>query len=216
MRRIWIPGLFVFTILLGLASTPSTAQGSNPPGSYQQTCSDISVQRGTLYARCPDEKGKKHGAKLSGYETCTADIANINGELSCTGWAGGSASQPRGSYTQTCRDIRMRGDTLQAICKSYDGHYAAATLSHPDRCSQGVANINGVLNCAMNDVLPPGSYIATCKDVELRGTTLIASCQNAKDRWINTALRDAQRCTGDIANQNGSLRCAEIKRMEKR
>jgi hypothetical protein len=29
-------------------------------------------------------------------------------------------------------------------------------------------------------------------------------------------MRDAHKCTGDIANQEGALRCTEIKKMERR
>ena len=145
------------------------AQEGNPPGSYQQTCRDISVKKGTLHAHCQDEKGKAHSTKLSHYEKCGADIANKNGDLHCAQGEGGAPSQPRGSYTQSCQDIQMRGSTLHAICKSHDGHESPAALRDADRCAQGVVNVNGILNCEVSDVLPPGSYIATCKDVRTRG-----------------------------------------------
>jgi hypothetical protein len=79
-----------------------------------------------------------------------------------------------------------------------------------------VVNINGVLNCEVSDVLPPGSYLATCKDVRLTGTTLVASCNNGKDRWLPAELRDAHKCGGDITNHEGKLQCVPIRRMEKR
>jgi hypothetical protein len=214
MRRLSTLGLFVITVFLCQAGR-SAAQEGNPEGSYQQTCSDISVKKGTLHARCKDEKGKTHRASLAHYANCTADIANNNGSLVCAQREGGAAVQPGGSYTQTCKDIHMRGSTLHATCKSYDGHEAPALLRNADRCAQGVVNINGVLNCEVNDVLPPGSYLATCKDVRLKGTSLVASCNNGKDRWLTTELRDANKCGGDISNQNGTLRCVPIK-MEKR
>jgi hypothetical protein len=110
----------------------------------------------------------------------------------------------------------MKGTTLRAICKSLDGREMPTSLKDANRCSEGVANINGILNCEVSDVLPPGSYIATCKDVRLQGTTLLASCDDGKDHWLNASLRDAHKCSGDIANQNGVLRCTSVRKMEKR
>jgi len=215
MRLISTLSFFAITILLGQAGALGSAQKANPTGSYQQTCSDISVRKGNLYAKCKDEKGKSHHAKLSGYEKCS-DITNKNGKLECAGGSETAApSQPRGSYTDSCRNIQMRGTTLHAICKSLDGRELPTSLKEANRCSEGVANINGILNCEVSGVLPPGSYIATCKDVRLQGTTLFATCNDGKDRWLNASLRDANKCGGDIANQNGALRCLPI-RMEKR
>lgn len=207
----------VITMTLGLPAGTRALQASAPPGSYQQTCRDISVKQGTLRAKCKDEKGKSHARKLSNYERCASDIANKNGNLECSGGSEAAApGLPAGSYTETCKDIRMKGTTLQAVCRSVDGREMPTSLRDANRCSQGVINLNGVLNCAVSDVLPPGSYLATCKDVRLRGTTLYASCKNGKDRWISAALRDAQKCPGDIENHEGSLRCTAIKRVERR
>jgi hypothetical protein len=202
-------------VLLGCAAGISLAQEANPEGSYQQTCSDVSVKKGTLYAKCQDAKGNSHSAKLSHYEGCS-DIANKNGKLECPGGAEAAPpSQPAGSYTDSCKNIQMKGATLHAVCKSLDGRELPTSLKDANRCTEGVANINGILSCEASDVLPPGSYIATCKDVRLQGTTLHASCNDGKDRWLNAELRDANKCGGDIANHNGTLRCVPIK-MEKR
>jgi CVNH domain len=214
MRRISILGLFAIMIALGLAGGARAAQEANPSGSYQQTCSDISVKKERLFARCQDEKGKVHSTKLSHYGQCS-DIVNKNGSLQCVHGEGGAPSQPRGSYTESCRDIQMKGSTLHAICKSVDGREAPTSLREANRCAQGVVNVNGILNCEVSDVLPPGSYISTCKDVRMQGTTLYASCNNGKDHWVAAELREAHKCSGDIANQNGTLRCTPI-RMERR
>ena len=173
MRSSSTPGFFAgflaTIILLGCAAGASAAQEAGPEGSYKQTCSDISVQRGTLYARCQDAKGKAHSAKLSHYEGCS-DIANKDGKLECAGGSQSAApGQPGGPYTESCRNIQMKGATLHAICKSLDGRELPTTLKDANRCAEGVANINGILNCEVSGVLPPGSYIATCKDLRLQG-----------------------------------------------
>jgi len=199
---------------LGCAPALMSAQETNPAGSYQQTCSDISVSRGALYAKCQDTKGKSHDAKLSHYEKCS-DIVNTNGKLECAGSQSAAPSQPAGSYTESCKNIQMKGTTLHAVCKSLDGRELPTTLKDANRCAEGVANINGILNCEASGVLPPGSYIATCKDVKLQGSMLSATCNDGKDHWRSTSMRDANKCNGDIANQNGTLRCTAINR-EKR
>jgi hypothetical protein len=215
MQRCSTSSFLAMMIFLGCAAGFMAAQETNPEGTYQQTCSDISVSRGTLYAKCQDTKGKSHSAKLSHYEKCS-DIANKDGKLECAGGSQALApSQPSGSYTDSCRNIQMKGSTLHAVCKSLDGREMPTTLKDANRCAEGVANINGILNCEASGVLPPGSYIATCKDVKMLGTTLSASCNDGKDHWRSTSMRDANKCNGDIANQNGTLRCTAINR-EKR
>jgi hypothetical protein len=221
MRFIRIFSLIAIMIALGHTGGSLAAQEANPPGAYQQSCSDISVKKGTLYAKCQDDKGKGHSTKLAGYEKCGTEIVNKKGNLACANNGNANAasvapSQPAGSYTETCKDIRMRGNTLHAICKSLDGREAATSLHDANRCSEGVVNLNGILNCEVSDVLPPGSYISTCKDVHMKGTTLYASCNNGKDRWLSAELHEAHKCTGDIANQNGALRCTPIRTMERR
>lgn len=214
MRSSSIFIFWVIMILLGCAAAFSAAQQANPEGSYQQTCSDVSVKKGTLYAKCQDTKGKSHSAKLSHYEGCS-DIANKDGKLECAGGEKTTPSQPTGSYTESCKNAQMKGSTLHAVCKSLDGRELPTSLKDANRCSEGVANINGILNCESSGVLPPGSYIATCKDVKLQGSMLSATCNDGKDHWHNTFLRDANKCNGDIANQNGTLRCTALNR-EKR
>jgi CVNH domain len=191
------------------------AQDANPPGPYQQTCTDISTNKGNLYAKCQDEKGKSHSAKLSDYEKCGSEIVNKNGKLECA-HAHAATALPPGPYKDSCTKVQMKGTTLHAVCKNFDGRGIESSLTEANSCSQGVINLNGFLNCQVNDVLPPGSYLATCKDVHVEGTTLHATCNNGKDQWLPAEMRDAHKCTGDIANQEGALRCTEIKKVERR
>ncbi|HEY2169576.1 MAG TPA: CVNH domain-containing protein [Candidatus Angelobacter sp.] len=212
MRSSRTLNFFAIMLLLGCTAGLSAAQQANPEGTYQKTCSDISVKKGTLYAKCQDAIGKSHSAKLSQYEKCS-EIANKNGRLECVGESQAAApSQPAGSYTDSCKNIKMKGTTLHAVCKSLDGRELPTSLKDANRCAEGVANINGILNCESSGVLPPGSYIATCKDVKLQGSTLSATCNDGKDHWRSVSLRDANRCNGDIANQNGTLRCTALNR----
>lgn len=240
--------LALLAALLSQEATPSSPQQDFPAGPYQQTCSDISIKNGNLYAKCQDQKGRPHSARLSQFEKCSSAIVNKNGSLECQHTAGNAAPStgspepgltdradvarsgmavragsarsgvelPPGPYTETCKDLRMRGTTLHAVCRSIDGREMPVSLKDANRCGQGVVNMNGILSCAVNDVIPPGSYMATCKDIRLQGTTLYASCNDGKDRWTRTELRDPHKCSGDISNYQGKLQCAPIKHAEKR
>jgi hypothetical protein len=228
---------FILLAILVTQTTPAQPQESLPAGPYQQTCSDVSVKNGNLYAKCRDNKGKTYSARLSHFEKCGSEIVNKNGSLECshagTNVAPALGSQepglpdhaagarsgielPPGPYTETCKNVRMRGTTLHAVCRSLDGREMPVSLKDADRCSQGVVNMNGILNCAVADVIPPGSYLATCKEIRLQGTTLRAFCDNGQGKSVATDLRDANKCSGDISNYRGRLHCSPVKHMERR
>ncbi len=217
MRLTQIPAMVVTLLALGLVGSLATAQDA-PAGSYQQSCSNVSVKKGTLYAKCKDDKGKEHSAKLSGYEKCS-DIASKNGNLVCAAAAaaaesGPASGAPAGPYMQTCKDIQFKGNTLRAVCKDRAGKDTPTVLREANRCAQGVVNLNGFLNCE-TEVLPPGSYMSNCKDPRIVGGTLYASCDTGKDKWLPSKLPNADLCAGDIENHEGSLRCVENKHSKK-
>lgn len=54
---------------------------------------------------------------------------------------------------------------------------------------------------------PGGTYLQTCRDVGVRGSTLYATCQNTSSGWQSSELRDFQGCSSDIQNINGNLQC---------
>ncbi|SRR5579884_3770801 len=214
MHRMSAFVIVIFFMLM--AGAASAQQEGTPVGPYQQSCNEVSVKKGSLYAKCQDEKGKYHSTRLSDYARCSSDNTNKNGNLECAHEGNAASNLPIGSYNETCKDIRMKGTTLHAVCKSNDGRELPTSLREANRCMDGVVNLNGILTCQVNDVLPPGSYISTCKDIRMKGTTLYASCNNGKDQWLNAEMHQANQCTGDIANQNGALRCTPFRTMERR
>ncbi len=54
-----------------------------PPGSYQGSCRNVYMQGGTLSAQCTAPNGQYIGSSLFVNQCRGADIANINGRLSC-------------------------------------------------------------------------------------------------------------------------------------
>jgi len=57
-----------------------------------------------------------------------------------------SAQMPRGSYAQTCQDVRFDGVMLSAICLTARGQYVQARLA-VSSCRGDISNINGQLTC---------------------------------------------------------------------
>ncbi|MGQ3676070.1 CVNH domain-containing protein [Xanthobacter sp. TB0139] len=57
--------------------------------------------------------------------------------------------------------------------------------------------------------VPPGSYLQTCRDVQMRGwNNLEARCETARPGQFRfSQLNDVDRCRSDIANRNGQLWC---------
>src|SRR5947209_19707949 len=55
---------------------------------------------------------------------------------------------------------------------------------------------------------PQGSYLQSCQDIRTNGDRLTARCQTKDGSWRNTSMDDYQRCTTDIGNDDGNLRCA--------
>lgn len=115
-----------------------------PPGSYQQTCRDINVRDGELWARCQMRDGEWRKSSLY-YRDCYQDISNQNGRLTC-GRRHHHNMLPRGSYKETCRDLSMNGDILSAECQRRNGSWRWTSLDIGD-CYGKVENRNGRLEC---------------------------------------------------------------------
>jgi CVNH domain len=119
--------------------------GSPPRGSYAQTCRDIGIQGDRLRARCETSSGRWIDTSLEDYDRCIGDIVNDEGRLDCT--RRGGRSVPSGTYSQTCRQIYVRGDTLRAQCETRDGRWQWSQLNDWDDCRSGIVNIDGQLRC---------------------------------------------------------------------
>jgi len=241
MRRImnFAMGTLMFLILGASAGLAQSA----PSGSYQQTCKDIGVRGDVLTARCQDTSGHWQNAQMRGISYCNGDILNDNGALRCNtsaggypggyqgGYNGGYYNQggiPGGSYSQTCQDVRIRGNDLEARCQTVNGDWRTTRLSRFDRCGGDITNDDGYLRCTGSgygygrgrgddDDYDRGyaggyqgnnSYTQTCRDVRREGDTLEAVCQSRDGDWHRTTLNDYRDCRGQIVNDGGNLRCA--------
>ena len=197
---------------------------SIPQGSYQKTCRQIRIARGSLFASCDTRRGSVVGTVLKNYRHCHGDIANINGHLTCTRSRvvvppvkpqppvtnHPVTRLPKGSYKQSCSNIRVVQGNLHASCKTRRGSVIGTVLNNYRHCRADIANINGHLTCVRPRVaspVPQGSYKQTCQNIRVEGSTLFASCRTRRGRMIGTAMADYRRCRHDIANINGQLKC---------
>jgi hypothetical protein len=68
-----------------------------------------------------------------------------------------AAQVPGGSYLQSCRDVRMRGDRLIATCRTEEGRWNQTSIDNTGRCAGGVANSDGRLVCGTRGGFNVGS-----------------------------------------------------------
>jgi hypothetical protein len=215
-------------LLFALCAVPVSAQRGYrgyPPGSYLETCRNISVEGDQLAAECQERDGDWRRTSLDDFDRCTSGIVNNDGRLVCTkgddgdrgyyrgGWQG---SYPPGDYVQTCRNVYMDGNRLLAECQKRNGGWRGTSLDNVDLCTDQIVNNNGHLVCPQGDGgyrggwqggIPSGSYTETCRNISLDGDRLIADCQKRDGGWRHTSLDDVQFCNSAPANHNGRLVC---------
>ncbi len=71
-------------LLAGIVWSPTAQAQGVPPGSYLQTCRDIGMRGGTLYAVCRTVDGRGLRTELRRVRRCVGDIGNNNGMLQCS------------------------------------------------------------------------------------------------------------------------------------
>ncbi len=144
-------------------------------------------------------------------------LAVALGFIAIQGSACMAQSVPSGSYQSSCKNIDVRGEVLSANCQDVDGKWEATLLRDYRSCGSDIVNDNGALRCGnvaggyqagLQAGVPNGSYTQSCQDIHAHGDDLEARCQTSDGNWHKTKLDDYQKCRGDVANENGNLRCA--------
>lgn len=150
--------------------------------------------------------------------------------------APGSAA-PRGSYLQSCQNIKFSGGVLTAQCKNTNGGLNVSALE-PAFCAKrsDIANVDGTLGCiatpgtwGKGGATPNGSYKASCRNIRVELTpspVLWASCDRpdsndnrtikfpAKgDKFYGPSSLNLDQCEvgKEITNVNGQLVCTPRK-----
>ena len=132
--RLTIASLAGAAVLALYSITPAIAGA--PAGSYQQTCTNITMNGETLSASCKTFSGSVKSTSLPFADSCVGVISNVDGNLACTG--------PTGSYARTCKSATVSGVTISASCQKVDGSWMNSSsgfsgFQHP------VTNCNGQL-----------------------------------------------------------------------
>ncbi|HUC03429.1 MAG TPA: CVNH domain-containing protein [Methyloceanibacter sp.] len=101
------------------------------------------------------------------------------------------------------------GKNLTATCQKKSGKPVDAVLTLP--CGGDIRNENGSLVCKSGPnpfAPPPGSYMAQCKNADMAGPILQASCKASDGSRVDTTINTLD-CRGrDISvKPNGKLTC---------
>ncbi|MEM7008569.1 MAG: CVNH domain-containing protein [Thermodesulfobacteriota bacterium] len=194
-------------ILLASLFLPSdTVAQQYPPGNYKDSCTDLVKIGHMLEAKCRKEDGTWQNTVLF-YGSCDGPIHNNNGQLTCNQGGGGNWLPP-GSYQNSCRNMDVRGNILQAQCQRQDGSWRYTSIDYED-CYSDITNQNGRLQCGQrhhHNMVPRGSYKQTCRDIGMNGEILSAQCEKENGNWRWSSL-NVEDCYGPVQNQNGRLVC---------
>jgi hypothetical protein len=90
---------------------------------------------------------------------------------------------PPGSYTQTCTNASLQGETLTATCKRFNGSTTKTELPFATSCVGIISNVDGNLACTG----PTGSFARTCKNARVENHELFATCQRINGSWKNSS-----------------------------
>lgn len=120
---------------------------------------------------------------------------------------GDNANVPAGSYRQSCNSCVASGGNLTASCTKINNQSNNSTLYQYQSCRSGIENMDGYLTCAKGDgPLPSGSYIGSCRNLNVEKNTLYATCRNVNGDWKEASLPLGY-CNYEIYNTNGRLAC---------
>ena len=193
-------------MILSLFTLPQdTLAQRYPPGNYKESCTDLIKIGHMLEAKCRKMDGTWQNTVLF-YGNCTGPIHNDDGQLTCK--QNGNNWLPPGNYKDSCTNIRVEGDILQARCQRRDGSWRFTSINYED-CYSDITNQNGRLTCGQrhhHSMLPRGSYKQSCRDLGVNGDILSAECQKRDGNWRWTSINFGD-CYGDIVNHNGRLVC---------
>jgi len=208
-----IAGILAFaaaaTLWLGLQAPASATQ--IPPGSYRESCTNISSNFGVVNATCPDVSGTMHQASLN-YNRCPgSQVANNNGTLVCgSGGYNIGRTLPGGSWRASCKDASKTNGMLFATCDNGHGGWTNSSLNLNACPTRLVGNNFGSLFCAGDAngaYLPPGQWRSSCRDAREDGRMIYADCDDGRGNFRRTSVDTGVCPRTEIINTAGRLYC---------
>jgi len=129
---------------------------------------------------------------------------------------GGGGRWPGGDWAESCRDATLRGGTLLARCRERDGDWRSTSIRTSECPGNRLRNDNGRLVCAgggwddddaWTSGGPRGSWAQSCRQAQVSGSRLTATCRDRDGRYQRSSIIFTQ-CRGNrVANLDGRLRC---------
>lgn len=186
MNRILLSSLVGASLAAVSLAAPASAQYA-PSGSYQQSCTNIRVRGNELTARCTASNGTRVRSMIALNSCRGGDIANSNGQLVCNG----GSSYGNGRWRHRHRD----------------NGYGNGGYNNGNGYGYGRGNNGNNGYGYGNGYAPSGSYQQSCRNIQMSGGTLTASCPTGNGSYTTTSI-NPRSCRGaDIANRNGQLVC---------
>ena len=99
-----------------------------------------------------------------------------------------SAAIRDGSFTQSCRNIRVERGRLSALCRTLKGAWRPAELPNVGRCVGDIWNWEGRLFCS-DAPAPEGPYLNYCKNPFTKEGALYATCPVPRPSVIGPVSR---------------------------
>jgi hypothetical protein len=129
--------------------------GNLPPGNWDRTCTNARMNGPVLRARCDNGSGRWIYTELDVRRCGSGGVRNTWGQLTCSGnswggngrgygWGGGL---PRGNWDQTCRNARMNGPVLSALCDDGNGRWRGTSIDVRQCGGDRIRNSWGRLSC---------------------------------------------------------------------
>ena len=148
-------GAAVLSLSLSAIPAGSARAQTIPPGSYLDSCTEISVSSpnassptSMLTAKCtsPTREVIQSSIPLP----CAGAVENLNGTLRCM--TPPAPNLPAGSYLSSCKNIRVDGSLLRATCQGVDQRMFSGGLTDIETslalpCDGIVSNQGGQMVC---------------------------------------------------------------------
>ena len=184
-----------------------------PPGSWREGCMGVSLDNGILRAECLDSRGQYAPSELD-LGPCRQPVSNRDGHLMCGEAPPGRLTVvPPPTMAPSTTSGGMPGAPATGAPSVTVGTVAPPPQQQQQQQQQPAPAAPMVLEPAPQaagssapGALPPGNWIATCRNARMIGSILQSECQDRIGMWRLTAI-DTRGCHQPIANRNGGLSC---------
>jgi hypothetical protein len=195
------------------APAPGGPVTAFPPGSWREGCMDVAIDNGLLRADCVDHTGR-HVPSALDLGSCRQPVSNQDGHLTC-----GEAQFGRSIAGPTTVGAPAAGGSTGTVMTSPSAPVVVSAppapppppvvLSAPPApppVALSAPPESAAPDSSAPGALPPGNWIASCRNSRMVGSILQSECKDRIGMWRLTAI-DTRSCRQPIANRNGGLSC---------